>query len=142
MARRKLSKNAPCPCGSGKKYKQCCHRKGLEYLTDDEGNVYRAVPRTAEIDAVLEGQRRLFKERFGREPGPGDRLFFDAPPQEHVEAAIVEGMKKAGIHPAVIYAFEKTGLLVSEENRHLIPDADLATWDAAVEEYKRAHGGG
>jgi hypothetical protein len=22
------SRNAPCPCGSGKKYKQCCMRKG------------------------------------------------------------------------------------------------------------------
>ena len=23
-----ISRNAPCPCGSGKKYKQCCLRKG------------------------------------------------------------------------------------------------------------------
>ena len=26
MARKKLSRNAPCPCGSGKKYKHCCYR--------------------------------------------------------------------------------------------------------------------
>ena len=31
MARRKLSRNAPCPCGSGKKYKQCCYRKSPEF---------------------------------------------------------------------------------------------------------------
>ena len=24
MSRKKLSRNAPCPCGSGKKYKNCC----------------------------------------------------------------------------------------------------------------------
>ncbi len=24
MSRKKLSRNAPCPCGSGKKYKHCC----------------------------------------------------------------------------------------------------------------------
>jgi preprotein translocase subunit SecA len=23
-----LGRNAPCPCGSGKKYKQCCGREG------------------------------------------------------------------------------------------------------------------
>ncbi len=23
----KIERNAPCPCGSGKKYKQCCGRK-------------------------------------------------------------------------------------------------------------------
>lgn len=30
MARKKVSRNAPCPCGSGKKYKHCCYRKGVE----------------------------------------------------------------------------------------------------------------
>jgi hypothetical protein len=28
MAGKKISRNAPCPCGSGKKYKHCCYRKG------------------------------------------------------------------------------------------------------------------
>ncbi len=27
MSRRKVSRNAPCPCGSGKKYKHCCYGK-------------------------------------------------------------------------------------------------------------------
>lgn len=27
MSRKKLSRNAPCPCGSGEKYKHCCYRK-------------------------------------------------------------------------------------------------------------------
>lgn len=25
-AQKKIGRNAPCPCGSGKKYKQCCGR--------------------------------------------------------------------------------------------------------------------
>ena len=53
---------------------------------------------------------------------------------------IAEGMKAAGVDPAFVYAFEKTGLLVTEENQHLIPDADLAEWDAAIEEYEAKHG--
>ena len=27
MSRKRLSRNDPCPCGSGKKYKHCCYRK-------------------------------------------------------------------------------------------------------------------
>jgi SEC-C motif len=27
-----LSRNAPCPCGSGKKYKHCCYCKGEDDL--------------------------------------------------------------------------------------------------------------
>src|SRR5262249_53748166 len=34
MSRKKLSRNDPCPCGSGKKYKHCCYGKGVE---DDLG---------------------------------------------------------------------------------------------------------
>jgi SEC-C motif len=30
MSGERISRNAPCPCGSGKKYKHCCYRKGLE----------------------------------------------------------------------------------------------------------------
>jgi hypothetical protein len=29
MSRKRLSRNAPCPCGSGKKYKHCCYGKGV-----------------------------------------------------------------------------------------------------------------
>jgi hypothetical protein len=28
MAGKKISRNDPCPCGSGKKYKHCCYRQG------------------------------------------------------------------------------------------------------------------
>ena len=30
MTRKKVSRNEPCPCGSGKKYKHCCYRKDSE----------------------------------------------------------------------------------------------------------------
>ena len=46
MDRNRLSRNDPCPCGSGKKYKNCCRRKDVEAnspppspkLTDLDGN--------------------------------------------------------------------------------------------------------
>src|SRR5438445_10299962 len=30
MSRKQISRNASCPCGSGKKYKHCCYGKGFE----------------------------------------------------------------------------------------------------------------
>ena len=65
--------------------------------------------------------------------------FADLPHLEHLEAMLAGEMEKAGLDPAFIHAFEKTGLLVSEENRHLIPEKDLEKWEAAVEEYRRKH---
>jgi hypothetical protein len=37
MTRKRLPRNAPCPCGSGTKYKRCCWGKGFEWQQDGEG---------------------------------------------------------------------------------------------------------
>ena len=139
MSKNKLSANAPCPCGSGKKYGSCCWEKGFEWLEDEEGKIYKSLPISPEVKEVLEHLRQEFIAKHGREPGPDDLLFPDMPHPEHLEAMMVEEMRAAGMNPAFIFAFEKTGLLVTEENQHLISDEDLAAWDAAIEEYGRKH---
>jgi hypothetical protein len=139
MARKKLSGNAACPCGSGKKYKHCCWDKGFQWLQDDQGTVFRSTPMSAEVKEVLQGLRQEFIAKHGGEPGQDDPLFPDLPHPEHLEAMIVEDMKAAGLDPAFVYAFEKTGLLVTQQNQHLIPDADLAQWQAAIEEFEAKH---
>jgi SEC-C motif len=139
MSRQKVSRNAPCPCGSGKKYKHCCYGKGFDYQEDDDGTIFKSIPMTPEMTEILDEQRRAFIEKFGREPGPNDPVFFDLPHPEHLEHLTVEAMKKAGLDPAVIYAYEKTGRIVTEENQHLLSEADLGEWDAAIEEYEMKH---
>jgi hypothetical protein len=136
MPPKKLSRNAPCPCGSGKKYKHCCWDKGFAWVEDEAGTVYRSTPLTPEVREALEQLRRAFIARHGREPGPDDPLFPDLPHPEHLEAMMAEDLKAAGLDPAFLYAFEKTGLLVTEPNQQLLPDADLAAWDAALAEYE------
>ena len=95
--------------------------------------------RPDELIEALEEQKQRFVEKFGREPGPDDHLFFDAPPVEHLEHYLVQAMKQVGVDPAVIFAFEQTGLLVTQENQHLISDRDRAEWEAAVLEYRIGH---
>ena len=97
MARKKLSRNASCPCGSGKKYNVCCLKKGIEYLEEGGGAIHQSVPMTDDVAEVLRVQREKFVERFGREPGPDDPLFFDLPHVEHLEAMMVTDMKAAGM---------------------------------------------
>jgi hypothetical protein len=140
MARKKVSRNAPCPCGSGKKYKKCCWGKGFAWEQDEGGNLYRSTPISPDVAGILQAQRQKFLDRYGREPGPNDPVFFDLPHPEHLEHRMVEDMKAAGIDPAFIYAFEKTGRLVTEENQHLLPQSALDEWQAAIEEYEARHG--
>lgn len=141
MTQKKLPREAPCPCGSGRKYGDCCYDKGFEYLTDEAGNIFKSIPMSDELTDFIEKQKWKFQKQQGRNFGPNDKMFFDAPPLEHIEHFMVEAMKKAGLDPALIYAFEKTGLLVTEENQDLLPERDLAEWSAAIEEYEALQAG-
>ena len=94
-----------------------------------------------EVYQAMLDRRRHFTEKFGREPGPEDPVFFDPDsdtPQEISEEKINrmmnEALSAAGVDPAVVYAYNKTGLLVSEDNIHLLSDEDLEEWNQAVEE--------
>ena len=140
MARRKVSRTAPCPCGSGKKYKHCCLHKDFEWFEDDDGNMFKSMPLSDDMSDLLTELRQAFVAEHGREPGPDDLVFPNMPHPEHAEHQMIEIMKKAGIDPAIIYATEKTGRLVTEENQHLLSDQELDEWNSAMEEYGAEHG--
>ena len=89
MPHKKLSRNAPCPCGSGREYGACCRDKGFEWVEDEAGAVYRTTPMTPEVREALEQRRQAFLAKHGREPGPDDLLFPDLPHPEHLQPAVV-----------------------------------------------------
>jgi hypothetical protein len=45
--------------------------------------------------------------------------------------------RRANVSPALIYAFSKTGLLVTEENRDRLPLAEYREWKQALRDYQR-----
>lgn len=74
----------------------------------------RVVPMSDATHAALTAQRAAFVEKFGREPGPGDPVFFDptkdVPTQlsgEDMRQQLTETMRQAGIDEAKIAAFLK-----------------------------------
>jgi len=139
MARKKLSRRAMCPCGSGKRYKDCCWHKSFEWVEDDDGAIRKVIPIPDELKELLQEQREAFIAEHGREPGPDDLLFPDLPHPEHLEHMMVEDMKKAGIDPALIHAFEETGMLITEGNEDLFTDDDMDAWHEAIVDYQEKH---
>ena len=91
---------------------------------------------------LLQQAHDAFVAKFGREPGPSDPIFFDPDantPQlldpDEMQRAMTKAMGEAGIRPEIIFAFQKTGLLLTEENESLASPADRAAFDAAIDEY-------
>ena len=50
----------------------------------------------------------------------------------------MSAMAEVGADPALIYAFQKTGVYVCEENERRLSKHQLAAWNGAIDEYHRA----
>ena len=95
----RIGRNAPCPCKSGKKFKQCC-----------------GVPKTYKA--------------------PRPKLRETRTPPGETRQDVADAMRRAKMRPELVYAYEKTGTLVTAMNRASLPAATVATWDAAAQEYE------
>lgn len=54
---------------------------------------------------------------------------------EHLEFKLAQAMRAEKVHPAIVFAFEKTGLFVTEQNGHAFTRDELHHWRSAVAEY-------
>jgi hypothetical protein len=91
---------------------------------------------------ILEDQRKAFEKKFCRPPGPGDPLFFDPTADEptklrveQFDKEVLAAMQAAGTPPQIMYAFKKTGLLLSQELMNTYPADAVKEWEAAIHEY-------
>ena len=139
---KKYPRNLPCPCGRGTKYKKCCLVKEFDFVLDDSGDVLEQRYLGEKETQIIERQTQRFVEKFGREPGPNDPIFFDpskptptAFDEKEFDDLIIETMKNAGVPGQFIYAYQKTGRLVGVGSENKLSDLDLAEWTDAVEEY-------
>src|SRR5579884_1926314 len=105
----------------------------------------KRVPIPPVVRELLEKQRAALRKQFSREPEPTDPIFFDpdcAYPtplsqeqQDNVEQEILAAMVEVGIDPAIVYAFKKTGRIVTAHNQQFLSKEELDEWEDAVEEY-------
>ena len=66
----------------------------------------RAIKMTPKLRKILKAQHKQFKEKFGRDPGPNDPIFFDPDsdtprpmPVERLTDGIIKAARAAGISP-------------------------------------------
>jgi hypothetical protein len=117
-----------------------------------EADAKRSIPIDHATAEAIAQQKQLFREKFEREPEPEDPLFFDpdsAVPaflsvesQEKTWRALVQAAGESGMDPALVYAMNKTGRIVTKENMRFLTDADIQEWNDAVDEYHQVIGSG
>lgn len=135
--KRAFPPNNYCPCGSHLKYKKCCQPKGIDYFIKTNGKIVREAPLTAERRAAFDQERRRFVEEHGRKPTEEEEGLMRYSEFEEIESVIEKELVKLGASPETIYAYEKTGILVSGDNENQVAPEELQRWTAAVQEYRK-----
>lgn len=140
LTRQRIGRNDKCSCKSGKKFKKCCLLKQRPQMSppsmEQMAAMQAAQQQSSHSRIIFEDRLKEFRQRFCREPGPADRIFFEQPTQQLVIEKITEAMTSAKIDPAFIYAFQKTGLLMASENMYFLTGEDLQKWQDAVDDYR------
>lgn len=101
----------------------------------------KRIPIPPALQRELDADRQEFIAKFGREPMPSDPLIWDPDSdtpvpisEEKLTAIMVAGMREAGIPYELIYAFEKTGRIMTADNMHLMAKQDRRDFTRAVKE--------
>jgi hypothetical protein len=111
---------------------------------NDVAQQSRLTPLSPEALEALERQLEAFHRKFGRDPNDNDPVLFDPDADDPVplsdekyERMMIEAMAEVGISQAMIFAFKRTGRIVTERNKHLLTPEELREWNDAVDEYHR-----
>jgi hypothetical protein len=135
--RKPYNPNNFCPCKSGQKYKKCCQPKNVEYFIRPNGTVVK--------EAVLEGDQREtflrakqdFVAEHGRQPTEEEEGILRMSGGFLDFSSVIEAdLIKSGAPPEVLYAFRKTGILVTRENQSGVTPDELQRWENAILEYR------
>jgi len=137
--RRRLRKDAYCPCGSKLKYHNCCLTRGIEYFRDKEGGIVRMVPMNNEMKEALIGTIDSYEEILCRKMVDDDPVFLEMllySEEERMEKS-TEILKYAfGLSDAELYAYNKTKILVTKANKRHTPLKDIQKFNKALKEFQ------
>lgn len=132
---RKISKNQICPCGSGKKYKDCCEKKGIEWINQN-GKIARLTAINNKVSNSLKKLMKEFSKTLGRKPYSNEKVFKLFGLLDGIYENVLSKMTDLNLPLAKQYAAIKTGMFLTEINIEQFPDLYLKEWDDAIKEFE------
>lgn len=108
-------------------------------MKDEHGAFFQAVPISPKVGRIIENAKNKFKRIFGREPKGNDPMMVEKylVSIRDIERETLDAMLRAGTPPELMYAYRKTGRLLTKKASRLIPDKDVQEWHDAIAEYQK-----
>lgn len=128
---------ADCPCGSGRSYRVCCKRKGIDFRKGRRGEIFRVCAIPEPLKAELAASDERFRALYGRKPSKHDKIIFEQYLSlgDEYWREMRKAAESARIPAKLVFCSQRTGYMVSEGREHLFPDTALEEWAWACAEY-------
>jgi len=105
-AERKVGRNEPCPCGSGRKYKKCClanHEKAREFLRDAQTQDIQQTDKREDLPPhVITGFDLLADEKYHEAWAHATQLLQTHPEDDRLHDTLVTGLLASGRYEEAI----------------------------------------
>jgi tetratricopeptide (TPR) repeat protein len=119
-AERKIGRNEPCPCGSGKKYKRCClakHEKAREFLRETRPQDIQQTEKQESLPPyVVAGFDLLAAEKYEEASAHARELLKTHPEDDRLHDTLVTGLLASGRYEEAI-AVARTRWEVAREEK-------------------------
>jgi len=105
-AERKIGRNEPCPCGSGKKYKKCClakHEKARDFLRETQAQDIEQTDKEEGLPPyVVTGFDLLATEKYEAASAHAAELLKTHPEDDRLHDTLVTGLLASGRYDEAI----------------------------------------
>jgi hypothetical protein len=120
LSTRRVGRNEPCPCGSGKKYKKCClpqHEEARKNLPPDQVREMEERKRAGEKldEAVRNGFELLFAQDFGKARQLSERLIETYPEDDRLHEILITTFLATGDYDSAFHACRRRWQVAQEE---------------------------
>jgi len=123
-------RNAPCPCGSGKKFKACCGRPEPSAIRSNPYKTLRVQYTPEQLAAEQE-----FVKQWGFNPNPAQLMAYMEGDHDEIKASVLRGMTNIDADPKFHYAVAKLNRLITPKNQKLVTEQEAEEWEATLAEY-------
>jgi SEC-C motif len=119
-AERKIGRNEPCPCGSGKKYKRCClakHEKARDFLRETRAQDIQQTDKEESLPPyVITGFDLLAAENYEAASAQAAELLKTHPEDDRLHDTLATGLLASGRYEEAI-AVSRTRWEVAREEK-------------------------
>lgn len=138
---KEIADNEICPCGSQKKYKECCKKKDIRYYKTSNTNeiissiIIEDEDVKSDIEEIHHEEFLKFKEIFGRFP-ENEKIIANGASKTDFKRMLSKLKRNEKINNAKLYAFNKTGLILTEQNMKFLPDKKIKEFMDYIDQYE------